>query len=104
MPTDKGTFALAKGFREARSRSATRNVKTRNVDEALEFHVKATGKDGTQKREELMNMRPGELRRSLERWEARAKEMQRIEDKKERVGPLQQSAELQIQEQGELRG
>ena len=62
-PTNKGTFALTKGFREARSWSATRNVETRNmVDEALDFNVKATGRDGTQKREELVNMRPGELR------------------------------------------
>ena len=84
VPTDKGTFALTKRFREARSLSVTRNVKTRNmVDDALDFYVKATGKDGTQKREEVVNMRPGELRRSLERWQARAKELQRIQDKKE---------------------
>ena len=49
-PVNKGTFALTQGFRETRSRSATRNVETRStVDEALDFHVKATGKDGTQK-------------------------------------------------------
>ena len=47
---DKGTFALTKGFREARSPSATRNVETRSVvDEALAFYVKATGKDGSDK-------------------------------------------------------
>ena len=89
VPTDKGTFALTKRFREARSRSATRNVEMRNmVDEALVFYVKATGKDGTRKREELVNMRPGELRRSLERWQARAKEMQRIQDKQEHAWDL----------------
>ena len=83
-PTNKGTFAFTKGFREARSRSATRNVETRSmVDEALDFYVKATGRDGTQKREELVSMSPGELRRSLERWEASAKEVQRLQDKKE---------------------
>ena len=49
---------------------------------------KATGRDGTQKREELVNMRPGELRRSLERWQARAKEMQRLQDKKEHAWDL----------------
>ena len=81
--TNKGTFALTKGFRKARSRSATRNMETRSmVDEALDFYVKATGRDGTQKREELVNMRPGELRRSLERWQAHAKEVQRLQEKK----------------------
>ena len=38
--------------------------------------------------EELVNMRPGELRRSLERWQARAKEVQRLQDKKEHVWDL----------------
>ena len=69
VPANKGTFVLKKGFREARSRSATRNVETRSmVDEALDFYVKATGRDRIQKREELVKMSPGELRRSLERW------------------------------------
>ena len=86
---NKGTFALARGFREARSRSATRNVETRSmVDEALDFYEKATGRDRTQKRQELENMRPGELKRSLERWQARAKEVQRLEDKKEHAWDL----------------
>ena len=36
VPANKGTFALTKGFREAQSRSATRNVETRSmVDEAF---------------------------------------------------------------------
>ena len=70
---NEGTFVLTKGFREVRSWSATRNMETRSmVDEALDFYVKATGRDGTQKRQELVNMRPGDLRRSLERWQARA--------------------------------
>ena len=108
--TNKGIFALTKRFRKGRSRSVTRNVETRSivnsmVDEALDYYVKATGRDGTQKRERLVNMRPGELRRNLEHWQARAKEVQRLQDKKgARVEPLQQSAELQIQEQRELRG
>ena len=58
------------------------------VDEALDNYVKATGRDGTQKREELVNMRPGELRRSLEHWQARAKEVQRLQDKKEHAWNL----------------
>ena len=86
---NKGTFALTKGFREARSRSATRNMETRSmVDEAVDFYVKATGRDGTQKRQELVNMRPGELKQSLERWQARAKDVQRLQDKKEHAWDL----------------
>ena len=82
-PTNQGTFAITKGFRDARSRSATRNVETRSmVEEALDFYVKATGRDGTQKREEVVNMRPEELRRSLERWQGGAKEVQRLQEKK----------------------
>ena len=76
VPANKGT----KGFRETRSRSATRDVDMRStVDEALDFHVKATGKDGTQKRQELMNMRPGDQRRSLEHWKTRAEEEERFQ-------------------------
>ena len=58
------------------------------VDEALDYYVKATGRDGTQKRQELVNVRPGELRRSLERWQARAKEVQRLQEKKEHAWDL----------------
>ena len=58
------------------------------VDEAVDFYVKATGRDGTQKREELVNMRPGELRRSLERWQAHAKEVQRLQENKEHAWDL----------------
>ena len=86
VPANQGTCALAKRFHGARSRSATRNVETRNmVDEALDFYVKTTGRDGAQKRQELVNKRPGELKRSLERWETRAKEVQRLQDKKEQT-------------------
>ena len=58
------------------------------VDEAVDFYVKATGRDGTQKRQELVNMRPGELKQSLERWQARAKDVQRLQDKKEHAWDL----------------
>ena len=58
------------------------------IEEALDFYVKATGRDGTQKREERVNMSPGELQRSLERWQARAKEVQRLQDKKEHAWNL----------------
>ena len=81
---DKGTFALTKGFRAARSRSATRNDETRSmVDEVLDLYVKATGKNGTQKRQEFVNMRPGELRRSREHWRLRAEEKQRFQGMQE---------------------
>ena len=67
VPANQGTFALAKGFHGARSRSATRNVETRNmVDEALDFYVKTTGRDGAQKRQELMNKR-GRKKEDFER-------------------------------------
>ena len=89
VPANQGTFALAKRFHGARSRSATRNVETRNmVDEALDFYEKANGRDRTQKRQELENMRPGELRRSLERWQAHAEEVQRLQEKKEHAWDL----------------
>ena len=89
VPAKKGTFVLKKGFREARSQSATRNVETKSmVDEVLDFYVKTTGKDGTQKRQELVNMRPGELRRSLEHWRLRAEEKQRLLEKKEEAWEL----------------
>ena len=58
------------------------------VDEALDFHVKATGREGTQKRQELVNMRPGELRRNLEHWRLRAEEKQRLQEKKEEAWEL----------------
>ena len=48
-------------------------------DEVLDFYVKATGTDGTKKRQQLVNMRPGDLRRSLERWQAREKEVQHLQ-------------------------
>ena len=58
------------------------------VDEALDFYVKATGREGTQKRQELVNMRPGELRRNLEHWRLRAEEKQRLQEKKEEAWEL----------------
>ena len=53
------------------------------VDEALDFYVRATGKDGAQKRQELVNMTPGDLRRYLERSQTRAEEVQLLQEKKE---------------------
>ena len=87
---NKGTFALTKGFRETRSRSATRNVEMRStVDEALDFYVKATGMDGAQKRQEPMNMMPGDQRRrSLEHWKTCAEEEDRFRRTKEEAWKL----------------
>ena len=56
--------------------------------EALDFYEKANGRDRTQERQELENMRPGELRRSLERWQAHGKEVQRLQEKKEHAWDL----------------
>ena len=76
-------LALTGGFRGARPRSAARNVEAKTmVDKALNFYVKTTGKDEAQERQELVNMRPGALRRYLERWQARAEEVQRLQEKK----------------------
>ena len=58
------------------------------VDEVLDFYVKATGKDGAQKHQEFVDMRPGELRRSLEHWRLRAEEKQRLLEKKEEAWEL----------------
>ena len=96
--TNEDTFALTKGFRKGRSRSATRNVETRSmVDEVLDYYVKATGRDGTQKCEELVNMRPGELAtKSGALAGACTRHATPPRQKVARVGSLQQSAELQI--------
>ena len=52
------------------------------VNKALDFDVKATGKDEAQKRQEFVNMRPGATcRRYLERWQARAEEVQPLQEK-----------------------
>ena len=99
---NKGTLALTRGFRGTRPRSAARKVEAKTmVDKALNFYVKTTGKDEAQKRQELVNMRPGALRRYLERRQARAEEVQRLQDKKgSSVGLLHETAELQTREEG----
>ena len=55
------------------------------VDETLDFHVKAPGRDGTQKRQELVNTRPVDLRPCLGHWRARANEVKLFQDKKEQA-------------------
>ena len=75
--------------RDARARSAARDVEAKTrVGEALHLYVKATGKDWAQKRQDLVDMKPGDLRRCLERWQERAEEVQRLQDKKEQVWEL----------------
>ena len=89
VPANEGTFVLKRRYHEARSRSATRNVETKSmVDEVLDFYVKATGKDATQKRQEFVGMRSGELRRSLEHWRLRAEEKQRFQGMQEEAWEL----------------
>ena len=102
VPANKGTFALARGFREARSRSATRNVETRSmVDEALDFYEKANGRDRTPK---APRAREHEARRTATKSGALASTCKRSatppREEGTRVGPLQQSAELRTQEGG----
>ena len=70
------------------------------VDEALDFYEKANGRDRTQKRQELENMRPGELRRSLALASTCKRSATPPREEGTRVGPLQQSAELRTQEGG----
>ena len=80
------TLALTAGFRGARPRSAARHVEAKTmVNKALNFYVKTTGKDGAQMRQELVNMRLGDLRRYLERWQARADEVQPLQEKQEQA-------------------
>ena len=80
---------LAPRPRDARARSAARDVEAKTrVEEALNLYVKATGKDPARKRQELVNMKPRDLRRCLERWQERAEEVQCLRDKKEQVWEL----------------
>ena len=69
----------------AHERSQSRETSTRSflVDEVLDFYVKATGEDGVQMRQKLAIMKPAALQQCRERWQKRAEEVQRFQDKKE---------------------
>ena len=105
VPTNMGTFALTKGFCEARSQSATRNVETRSVvDESLDFYVEGHSQGWSP---ETPRAREHEARRTATKSGALASTCKRSatpsRQKGARVGPLQQSAEFQTQEEGGLR-
>ena len=65
-------------------RSIARDVDAKAlIDVVLDFYVKATGEDGVQMRQKLANMKPAALQQCRERWQKRAEEVQRFQDKKE---------------------
>ena len=105
VPANQGTFALAKGFHGARSRSATRNVETRNmVDEALDFFCE----DHRQRwSPEAPRAHEQEARRTETKsgtlGNTRKRSATPPGQEGTNVGPLQQSAELRTQEEGGLR-
>ena len=58
------------------------------VDVVVDFYVKATGEDGVQMRQKLTNVKPAALQQCRERWQKRAEEVQRFQDKKEEAWTL----------------
>ena len=85
LPTGKGLFNLAGGFRGRRPRSTTRaGEATLLIDETLNFFVKATGKDEASMRQQLTSQKREELRRSRDHWKARAEDEERFEKRGKR--------------------
>ena len=58
------------------------------VEETVGFCVTATGKDETQIRQRLAEMKPEEVRRSREHWRLRAEEKQCFQEKEEEAWDL----------------
>ena len=58
------------------------------VDVVVDFYVKSTGEDGVQMRQKLANVKPAALQQCRERWQKRAEEVQRFQDKKEEAWTL----------------
>ena len=84
LPTGRGFFNLAGGFRGRRPRSTTRAQEAATlIDETLSFFVKATGKDETSLRQQLTNQKYEELRRSRDHWKTRAEEVVQFPGTKE---------------------
>ena len=102
-----GRSSLAPRPRGARARSIARNVDAKSlVDVTLDFYVKATGEDGVQMRQKLANMSQAALQQNRERWQKRAEEVQRFQDKKEearalfrRQGGLEERFEREFKQQ-----
>ena len=81
--------SLAPRPRGARARSIARDVDAKSlVDVVADFYVKATGKDGVQMRQQLANMKPAAVQQCRERWQKRAEEVQRFQEKKEEARVL----------------
>ena len=99
--------SLAPRPRGARARSIARNVDAKSlVDVTLDFYVKATGEDGVQMRQKLANMSQAALQQNRERWQKRAEEVQRFQDKREearalfrRQGGLEERFEREFKQQ-----
>ena len=102
-----GRSSPAPGPRGARARSVARNVDAKSlVDVVVDFYVKATGEDGVQMRQKLANMSQAALQQNRERWQKRAEEVQRFQDKKEearalfgRQGGLEERFEREFKQQ-----
>ena len=102
-----GRSSLAPRPRGARARSIARNVDAKSlVDVTLDFYVKATGEDGVQMRQKLANMSQAALQQNRERWQKRAEEVQRFQDKREearalfrRQGGLEERFEREFKQQ-----
>ena len=83
VPASKGTFALTKRVPWSLTTIRARDVEAKTgVDETLNFCVKATGKDRVHKRQELVNMKPGDLQRCSERWQKRAQRKSSVPKKR----------------------
>ena len=93
--------------RGVRARSIARNVDAKSlVDVTLDFYVKATGEDGVLMRQKFANMSQTALQQNRERWQKRAEEVQRFQDKKEearalfrRQGGLEERFEREFKQQ-----
>ena len=86
--------SLAPRPRGTRARSIARDVDAKSlVDTVADFYVKATGKDGVQMRQQLANMKPAAVQQCRERWQKRAEEVQRFQDKRRRRGPSSEDKE-----------
>ena len=84
-----GPSSFAPRPRGARARSIARDVDAKSsVDAVVDLYVKATGEDGDQMRQKLANMKPAVVQQNRERWQKRAEEVQRFQDKKEEARVL----------------
>ena len=89
LPTGKGFFNLAGGFRGGRPRSTTRVQEAASLtDETLNFFVKTTGKDEASMWQQLICQKREELRRNRDHWKARADDEERFQKMKEEAWRL----------------